>query len=94
MKSITDDFSKALEEVDIEMPEIPIIQNVTADIPENLESLKMNLVNQLYYPVNWVGTMKKLSTIDQMIECGPGKVLTGLGKQNNVSVCDILNFEG
>jgi malonyl CoA-acyl carrier protein transacylase len=44
--------------------------------------------------VNWVGTMKKLSTIDQMIECGPGKVLTGLGKQNNVSVCDILNFEG
>ena len=94
MKSITDDFSEALEEVDIEMPEIPIIQNVTADIPENLESLKMNLVNQLYYPVNWVGTMKKLSTIDQMIECGPGKVLTGLGKQNNVSVCDILNFEG
>jgi [acyl-carrier-protein] S-malonyltransferase len=48
MKSITDDFSKAIEEVDIEMPEIPIIQNVTADIPENLESLKMNLVNQLY----------------------------------------------
>ncbi|MEK9943877.1 MAG: ACP S-malonyltransferase [Gammaproteobacteria bacterium] len=94
MKSIVDDFSKALEEVDIQMPDVPIIQNVTADIPENLESLKMNLVNQLYYPVNWVGTMKKLSTIDQMIECGPGKVLTGLGKQNNVSVCDILNFEG
>jgi len=38
--------------------------------------------------------MKKLSTIGQIIECGPGKVLTGLGKQNNVSVCDILNFEG
>lgn len=94
MKSITDDFSKALEEVDIQMPDVPVVQNVTADIPENLESLKMNLVNQLYYPVNWVGTMKKLSTIDQIIECGPGKVLTGLGKQNNVSVCDILNFEG
>jgi [acyl-carrier-protein] S-malonyltransferase len=94
MKSIVDDFSKALEEVDIQMPDVPVVQNVTADIPENLESLKMNLVNQLYYPVNWVGTMKKLSTIDQMIECGPGKVLTGLGKQNNVSVCDILNFEG
>ena len=94
MKPITDDFSKALEEVDIQMPDVPVVQNVTANIPENLESLKMNLVNQLYYPVNWVGTMKKLSTIDQLIECGPGKVLTGLGKQNNVSVCDILNFEG
>lgn len=94
MKSITDDFSKALEDVEIKMPDIPIVQNVSADVPESLDSLKINLINQLYYPVNWVETMNKLSTIDQMIECGPGKVLTGLGKQNNVSVCDILNFEG
>ncbi|MEK9649441.1 MAG: ACP S-malonyltransferase [Gammaproteobacteria bacterium] len=94
MKSITSKFSEALDNLEISMPEIPILQNVSASVPKDLEELKTNLINQLYSPVNWVDTMNKLSTFDQVIECGPGKVLTGLGKQNNLSVCDILSLEG
>jgi [acyl-carrier-protein] S-malonyltransferase len=41
------------------------------------------LVRQLDHPVRWVETVKFLMSngIDAMIECGPGKVLSGLNKR-------------
>jgi len=94
MKDISHEFLKYLEEIEFSMPAKKIIQNVSIDTPQNLEILKMNLVSQLYSPVNWVATMNKLSASSLLVECGPGKVLTGLGKQNNVNVSELLNYLG
>ena len=94
MKDISHEFLQYLEEIEFSMPAKKIIQNVSIDTPENLEILKMNLVSQLYSPVNWVATMNKLSASSLLVECGPGKVLTGLGKQNNVNVSELLNYLG
>ena len=94
MKDISHEFLQYLEEIEFSMPVKKIIQNVSIDTPENLEILKMNLVSQLYSPVNWVATMSKLSASSLLVECGPGKVLTGLAKQNNVNVCELLNYVG
>lgn len=94
MKNISHEFLHCLEEIELSMPTKKIIQNVSMDTPQNLEILKRNLVSQLYSPVNWVATMNKLSASSILVECGPGKVLTGLAKQNNVNVTEILNYVG
>ena len=44
------------------------------------------LVSQLYSPVRWVETCNLISTLNlPVIECGPGKVLSGLFKGNKLN---------
>ena len=46
------------------------------------------LVDQLTKPVRWVECVESMAEqgVTHMIECGPGKVLTGLGKRINKSI--------
>jgi [acyl-carrier-protein] S-malonyltransferase len=59
--------------------------------------IKNNLISQLTSPVQWVDTMKQVvSNNGILIECGPGKVLSGLAKQNgieNILTMSSQNFE-
>ena len=65
------------------MPTIPVINNVDVAAVSDPRSVKEALVRQLYNPVRWVETMKKISRAGAYasIECGPGRVLTGLLKR-------------
>ncbi len=69
-------------------PDIPIMQNVNARISSDVSELKANLLTHLYSPVLWSQSISGL--VDQgasiFIECGPGKVLSGLNKRINKSV--------
>jgi len=49
----------------------------------DLDSLKQNLLAQLYSPVRWTASMHYLAEngVTALVECGPGKVLSGLGKR-------------
>ena len=86
MKSISTNFSHILDSIQFVMPEIPIFHNVSADIASDLIDLKRLLAQQLYSPVQWVKTCKKIQSHDTgIIECGPGKVLTNLAKANNLT---------
>lgn len=63
--------------------DIPIMQNVNARIETEASRLKQNLVEQLYRPVLWsqsVAELVKLG-VTETVECGPGKVLSGLNKR-------------
>lgn len=68
--------------------EIPVIHNVNAKSLKVESDIKDILVEQLYKPVRWVECMQSISeeSIDMMIECGPGKVLTGLQRRIDKSV--------
>ncbi|MCP5160485.1 MAG: ACP S-malonyltransferase [Hahellaceae bacterium] len=78
-------------------PEVPLIQNVTATEVTSLDSLKNNLVKQLYSPVLWTQSVARLSAlgVTHVVECGPGKVLSGLIKRidKSMTVFDIENPE-
>ena len=53
---------------------------------ELIKELKLNLVNQLTEPVRWVDSMNYIKKFNGIIiECGPGKVLSGLAKGNNIN---------
>ncbi len=62
---------------------IPIVQNVTGDICSDPEQIRQNLVAQLCSPVRWIDCVETIHSagIDSFLECGPGKVLSGLIKR-------------
>ena len=83
MKGAAEELATALDEVTFNDAVIPVVQNVTASVAQDSESLKANLVKQLYSPVLWTDTVRKLVANDVRIavECGAGKVLAGLAKR-------------
>lgn len=72
-----------LNQMTIVTPKIPVIHNVHADILSDPAEIKTILCQQLYQPVQWVATIRKMVAdgITTVIECGPGSVLTGLNKR-------------
>lgn len=72
-----------LADIEIEIPQIPVINNVDVKAYVDAESIRDGLVRQLFMPVRWVEVIKKFfeQGIQYTVECGPGKVLTGLNKR-------------
>ena len=98
---LLDDASKKLESelnlTEFIEPEIDVIQNINATISTDIIQIKQNLVNQLTNPVQWIDTMKQINQHQGIIiECGPGKVLSGLAKANgceNILTMSSATFE-
>ncbi|WP_180183042.1 ACP S-malonyltransferase [Acinetobacter sp. YH01020] len=83
MKPAAEQFATALEETAIELPTIPVIQNVGAEIATDVAQLRQALTAQLYQSVQWTKTMQYLQNqgIQYIAECGPGNVLANLAKR-------------
>lgn len=83
MKGAAEELATALDEVSFNDAVIPVVQNVTASVAQDSETLKSNLVKQLYSPVLWTDTIRELVANDVgiAVECGAGKVLAGLAKR-------------
>ncbi|MCE9687495.1 ACP S-malonyltransferase [Shewanella sp. AS16] len=88
MKPAADKLAQALENIVFSSPSIRVINNVDVASPASAAEIKDALVRQLYCPVRWSETVEKMAAegISQLVECGPGKVLTGLTKRINKSV--------
>ncbi|MEH6822584.1 MAG: ACP S-malonyltransferase [Motiliproteus sp.] len=87
-----------LELIELQMPQIPVIQNVNARVAVSVDEIKQNLVAQLHSPVLWADSVRAMAEqgVETLIECGPGKVLSGLNKriQRSLSVAAINNLAG
>ncbi|WP_448681955.1 ACP S-malonyltransferase [Pseudomonas nicosulfuronedens] len=83
MRPAAERFAEAVEAVQWQMPQIALVQNVTAQVPADLAALKRDLLAQLYSPVRWVESVQLLAEkgVTDLVECGPGKVLAGLNKR-------------
>jgi [acyl-carrier-protein] S-malonyltransferase len=81
-------LAQKLTTIKVTMPDIPIIQNVHAQVPQNATELVNNLVAQLHQPVRWTDCVQNMAQqgVEVMLECGPGKVLTGLSKRIDKTV--------
>ncbi|WP_457668549.1 ACP S-malonyltransferase [Thiolapillus sp.] len=83
MRPAAEELSAMLETVAVTLPEIPVIHNVDVDVADSADAIRQKLVQQLYQPVRWVETIEAMKQrgAETLIEPGPGKVLTGLGKR-------------
>ena len=73
-------LEEELAEVQVNAPNIAVVQNVNAKIGEDPAEIKKNLVKQLYSPVRWLDCVQLIhkTGVNKVVECGPGKVLSGL----------------
>lgn len=64
-------------------PLVPVVHNVTADVETNPEKIKALMIEQIYSPVRWVECVNTMveKGVTLTLECGPGKVLSGLNKR-------------
>ncbi|MGB9892981.1 MAG: ACP S-malonyltransferase [Candidatus Saccharicenans sp.] len=69
-----------LEKISFKSPEFPVISNVTASPIRTADQVKDSLGRQITSPVLWYPSMQNLAGegIEEALELGPGKVLTGL----------------
>ncbi|WP_449619350.1 ACP S-malonyltransferase [Robertmurraya sp. Marseille-Q9965] len=83
MKPASTKLQAVLDEIEIKEANIPVIANVTATEMSAPSDIKDKLIQQLYSPVQWEDSVKKMIElgVDTFIEIGPGKVLSGLVKK-------------
>ncbi|SFC69802.1 [acyl-carrier-protein] S-malonyltransferase [Pseudomonas citronellolis] len=83
MRPAAERFAESVEAIAWQVPQIALVQNVSAQVPADLDTLKRDLLAQLYSPVRWVETVQLLAAkgVSDLVECGPGKVLAGLNKR-------------
>jgi len=83
MKPAGERLEKALEEISVSDLKIPVVTNVEAEVNRSKDRVKELLVAQVSNPVRWEESMRKMieKGIEQVLEIGPGKVLSGLMKR-------------
>lgn len=87
MKPAADELAEYIKDVEIRTPEIQVIHNVDAKSHDDPDDIRDALVKQLYKPVRWTQTIQIISDgADVVVECGPGKVLSGLTRRINKEV--------
>lgn len=95
MKPAAERLAKVLESVEMTSPATAVLHNVDAKTHDNASEIKNLLKQQLYAPVRWTETMQQFQKlgVDTVVECGPGKVLSGLFKRfdRNLTVFPLLN---
>lgn len=88
MESAAEKLAKKLHSTEFNRPIIPVINNVHVTIENDVEAIKEALVKQLYSPVKWSAIINKMldEGTEHIVECGSGKILTGLNRRINKNI--------
>lgn len=88
LRPAADKFAEALSQTELHIPNISVISNVDLSVYHSVEQIRTLLQQQLYSPVRWVETIQMIqqNNVDMILECGPGKVLSGLVKRIDKSI--------
>ncbi len=83
MRPAADALASMLDNIALKETAIPVVQNTDGLSHDNPDQIRNNLKQQLYKPVLWVDCINKMHSqgVTQFVECGPGKVLSGLIKR-------------
>ncbi|CAH2796624.1 MAG: Malonyl CoA-acyl carrier protein transacylase (EC [uncultured Paraburkholderia sp.] len=82
LKPASDQLREYIASINVEVPSIPVINNVDVTIVNEPVKIKDALVRQAAGPVRWVESVQAMAAqgVTHVIGCGPGKVLAGLTK--------------
>lgn len=96
MELAAENLQAKLADTQISTPSIRILHNVDVASHEDPEALREVLVKQLYSPVRWADSIRRIAEdgIGIVAECGPGKVLTGLTRRIDKGLSALSIFDG
>jgi len=85
MKNAAENMKSKITDAVFKKPNPGIISNVTAKIENDPATIKELLIKQITSTVRWRESLEYMinNEVDQFIEIGPGKVLSGLVKRTN-----------
>lgn len=91
MRPAADRLAEQINATTFSAPRVPVVHNVTAQTEENPAKIKALMIEQIYSPVRWVECVNTLVAlgVTTTLECGPGKVLSGLNKRINGDVATL-----
>ncbi len=95
MKDAAETLFQQLQDIQVDMPFKPVIQNQNAQAAESTDEIRELLKLQLYQPVLWVSCVNAMKDrgVETLIELGPGKVLTGLARRIDKSLSAYAVFD-
>ena len=72
-----------LSSIQLHSPGIALVNNIDVTTETDPDRIKDALYRQAFGPVRWVETMQRMQQlgVGHVVECGPGKVLTGMVKR-------------
>jgi len=84
-----------LDEIDVRSPNTPVVHNVHVATESDPSGIRAALSRQVESPVRWVETIEHMAQegVTRLVECGPGKILTGLNKRIAKSVDCVAVFD-
>ena len=88
MRSASEKMKNKINNIEFKQPNIEIVTNVTAEPEKNPQKIKNLLIEQIYSKVRWRESILYMlkNNINEFIEIGPGKVLSGLVKRINKEI--------
>lgn len=83
MKPAAERLRERLAETAFAPARIPVVNNIDVSVAESADAMRDALYRQAFGPVRWVECVRAIQArgVGCLVECGPGKVLTGLAKR-------------
>ncbi len=83
MKPAAERLRERLASVAVQVPAIPVLNNVDVAVCDSADGVRDALVRQAFSPVRWIETIEAMAArgVTAIHECGPGKVLAGMNKR-------------
>jgi [acyl-carrier-protein] S-malonyltransferase len=83
MRPAAEPLIRALNELELQPAQVPVVANASGEIATDPAELRQELALQLYSPVRWVDSLRRLAALgcDRFLEVGPGQVLAGMVKR-------------
>jgi [acyl-carrier-protein] S-malonyltransferase len=100
MQPAADRLRQRLLEVEFATPQIPLVNNIDVAIEVDASRIRDALYRQAFGAVRWVECVRALKAhgLTHVVECGPGKVLSGMVKRidpdmTGSAVFDLATFQ-
>jgi [acyl-carrier-protein] S-malonyltransferase len=95
MRPAAEKLRAALAVVDLKAPDIPLVNNIDVAVETEPARIKDALYRQAFGPVRWVECVQALKArgLETLVECGPGKVLTGMAPRIDAGLVGLPLFD-
>lgn len=95
MKPAADKLREALVSIKLKPPAIALVNNVDVTFETDGDRIRDVLYRQAFGPVRWVECVLALKArgLINLVECGPGKILTGMVSRIDPSLAGMALFD-
>jgi [acyl-carrier-protein] S-malonyltransferase len=95
MKPAAERLKERLAQITLAAPQIPVVNNIDVAVVSDADAIRDALYRQAFGPVRWVEVVQALHArgLTHILECGPGKVLSGMAKRIDAQVVSACIFD-